>query len=357
MSGADDWNVRRALARLKGPSVAAAFAPFLDDPDANRRLRAAGMLAEHGDRRATPVACALLEAPDPQIQSQASQLLKQLRDPESIPALQARLARGDLRPPILAANLVDALALLGRPRPALRAPAWRPPGRRLLAPLVAPLLELVQRVPSMRRHVTRVVAFIGEHGAVTLSRATGGYGMRPRVALDVLKALGARAAAPLMEEIRHGSIEGRRAAAHAVWLTGDSSCVPALAEAASSDPDAKVRIEALGAIRSLGGVAPGLIAGALSHADPAVRAAACAPLGRRADAGSATCAALARSLDDPHWSVRAAAASALSFGMADCPSVVPRLVAALRDPARRVRKAAKSALAAHGLRRRDAAKA
>jgi HEAT repeat protein len=127
----------------------------------------------------------------------------------------------------------------------------------------------------------------------------------------------------------HGSLEVRRASAHALGLLGKEDTYDRLAAVAAGDADPRVRFHALrAAVAVKGDAAQSLLLERLTNdTDPAVREEAAAILGKRRIADAVP--ALVAALGDKQWEVSVAAA--VSLGRIRDARALPALVQLLGD--------------------------
>lgn len=138
----------------------------------------------------------------------------------------------------------------------------------------------------------------------------------------------------MLEALGSETVEERLLAAWALGETGTTQAVSRLVDLARSDPDASVRLNAVGAAVKLGGSEiESLLVDCLEDSDAAVRAAALHGLADARFAAAAPVVAMGSSDPDPE--VRANVVDAL--GRMASPAVVPELIVALGDREANVR--------------------
>ena len=391
-----------ALGTQSGPAAVEALLSALDDEDANVRFHAIEALGKLGSPAAVERLAALAESHDFFLAFPALDALARIRDaavaPRLVPLLQNELvcdqaaeALGQIgeedavaplvaaldRPHVSPASIVDALTTLhGR-----YAEMFNGGGTHIeelvrasiSAAGAARVIQAAGRaaVPSLRRFVLCLGWLRGDDVERALAHMLGTSGAQNEL-LEAIVRFGAPMVDRLVEQLRTGDLETRRAAVAALGRIGDARAVEPLVNLLDEDErellvpattalarlgddrafesllrllgdaDVSVRQGAIGALNSIGHSAMGeRVRTLLEDADPRVRESAVKIAGYFGYPGCAD--ALLDRCRDRDETVRAAALEHVAY--LDDERSVPLLVAAMAGDTPRARAAAAQALA------------
>jgi HEAT repeat protein len=371
----EDANVRfhviEALGKLGSPAAVERLAVIAESPDFFLAFPALDALARIRDVAVAPRLLPLLE--DELVCDQAAEALGQIGEEDAVAPLVAALDRPHVSP----ASVVDALTTLhGRYSEMFNAGGTHIEDLVRSSISAAGAARVVQAAgraagPSLRRFVLCLGWLRGDEVERALAHMLGTSGVQHEL-LEAIVRFGAPMVDRLVEQLRTGDVDTRRAAVVALGRIGDARAVeplvnlldederellvPATAALARlgdrrafesllrllGDADVSVRQGAIGALNSIGHPAMGdRVRTLLEDADPRVRESAVKIAGYF---GYSSCAeALLDRCRDRDETVRAAALAHVAY--LDDERSVPILVAAMAGDTPRARAAAAQALA------------
>ncbi|MFB3882591.1 MAG: HEAT repeat domain-containing protein [Armatimonadota bacterium] len=306
------------------------LALLLQDPDRLVAQAAAVALGKSGDERALPMLLEMMAAPDPVIRARAADGLTYLRAPAARDALFAAFADGDEK-------------VRERASFAFGYTSEGDEGERLAGALASPDPRVRAAAARAFHDVNDEGVMEAGYGALLAALNDPIAGVR-RAALEGLWSadrMGGRLRAkPLLPLANDRDAAVRAKAMEMLGLTGEPAAVGPLVAALGSDPDAGVRAEAAGWLRSNDPKVVAALVAALGDADDGVRIRAAMSLGEVADPSAV--GPLAGLLRDGNQYVRLAAISAL--GRTGGQAATKALIPLLRDREGKVGAAAASAL-------------
>ncbi|MEO0079464.1 MAG: HEAT repeat domain-containing protein, partial [candidate division WOR-3 bacterium] len=313
------------LRRLGGAEAAGALVFLLADPEENIRIKAAEALIAIGPEAVEPVGRYIVHWEGP-LGTILPEVLGRLRVAAGIDLLERHLSEPD---PKVRESIARALGRMGTER------------------ATKPLLELLRDLnPAVRIAAAQGLAELADPQAVDglMDELADDNPEVRKAAIDALGRIGDRRAAPVLTQIMIDDprSEVRLAAQDALRRISSKMVAPLVRALSTGDP--KERIQALATIVSEGKAAVVPLTGLLTHANPAVRAAAAEVLGLIGD--PVAIESLAPLLTDAEGSVRLAVARAL--GRLRHVRSAERLAQALHDQDPKVAAAAASALEALG---------